>query len=75
MIEVEVLIPNFKDKENYYEETTITRNGKELKVINELLQPGDRYKLSKERAEYLVANNIVKLHKELNKKESPEISD
>ena len=33
MIEVEVLIPNFKDKENFSKEITIIRNGKELKVI------------------------------------------
>lgn len=75
MIEVEVLIPNFKDKENYYKEITIVRNGKILKVFNELLQPGDRYKVSKERAVYLSEKNIVKTCKKLEKKESPKKSD
>lgn len=75
MIEVEVLIPNFKDKENFSKEITIIRNGKELKVINTLLQPGDRYKITKERADYLIEKNIVKIYKEPKKKESPEKID
>lgn len=75
MIEVEVLIPNFKDKEKFSKEITITRNGKELKVANELLQPGDIYKTSKERAEYLIGKNIVRLYKKSKKIESPEVSD
>lgn len=75
MIEVEVLIPNFKDKEIYCKEYKIIRGGKEIKVINELLQPGDRYIISKERAEYLSGNNIVKVYKDPDKKKSPEKSD
>ena len=66
MIEVE---------KNFSKEITIIRNGKELKVTNELLQPGDRYKITKERADYLIEKNIVKLYKEQKKKESPEKSD
>lgn len=75
MIEVEVLTPNFKDKQNFSKEITIIRSGKELKVTNELLQPGDRYKITKERADYLIEKNIVKPYKEPKKKESPEKSD
>ena len=38
MIEVEVLIDNFKDKENYNKEITIIRNGVETKIQYTLLQ-------------------------------------
>lgn len=59
MIEVEVQIPNFKDKENYGKKTTIIRNGEEIVVENELLQPGDKYKISKERYNVLSKKGIV----------------
>ncbi len=48
MVEVEVLIPNFKDKEN-----------KQLG----LLQPGHKYSISKERYVELSKKGIVKLFK------------
>lgn len=75
MIEVEVLIPNFKDKENFSKEMIIFRNNKEIKVTNELLQPGDRYNISKERAEYLSKKNVIRLYKKPKKKETSEKSD
>lgn len=59
MIEVEVLINNFKDKENYDKKTIIVRNGNEIEVQYELLQKGDRYKVSKERYEELSKLGIV----------------
>ncbi len=46
MIEVRVIIPNFRDKEN-----------KELG----LLQPGYKYPITKERAEYLVKKGCVEI--------------
>lgn len=60
MIEVEVLIPNFKDKENYKKKISITRKGKEIVVENELLQVGDIYKITKERYDKLSKLGIVK---------------
>ena len=60
MIEVEVLIPNFKDKENYKKKISITRKGKEIIVENELLQVGDIYKITKERYDKLSKLGIVK---------------
>ena len=54
MIEVEVKIPNFKDKEN-----------KQLG----LLQPGHVYKISKERYEELSKQGIVEKYKEPKKEE------
>ncbi len=60
MIEVEVLINNFKDKENKNKKIQIIRNGKEI-IINEgeLLQSGDKYKISKERYSELSKLEIV----------------
>lgn len=49
MVEVEVLIENFKDKEN--------------KHLG-LLQPGYKYPITKERAKYLSEKGIVKITKE-----------
>lgn len=60
MVEVEVLIPNFKDKENFGKKITIKRDGREVEVENELLQPGDIYPITKERYQYLSQKNIVK---------------
>ncbi len=54
MIEVEVLIENFKDKEN--------------KHLG-LLQPGDVYKVTKERYEELSKQGILKKHIEPKKEE------
>lgn len=71
MIEVEVLINNFKDKENKNKKFQIVRNGKEI-IINEgdLLQCGDRYKITKERYDELSKLKIVtKVLKEKKDKE------
>jgi len=59
MIEVEVLIKNFKDKEICYKKTPVIRNGKEIILENDLLQPGDIYKITKERFSYLSSKGIV----------------
>ena len=71
MIEVEVLINNFRDKENKNKKFQIVRNGKEV-IINEgdLLQCGDRYKITKERYDELSKLKIVtKVLKEKKDKE------
>lgn len=60
MIEVEVLINNFQDKENFSKKIKIKRNGIEMEVLNELLQPGDIYKVTKERYKHLSSLKIVK---------------
>ena len=75
MIEVEVLIPNFKDNENFNKEIEVTKNNKKIKVVNYLFQPGEKYFTTKERANYLIERKIVKLVKKEDKKESPKISD
>lgn len=60
MIEVEVLINNFKDKENKNKKIQIIRNEKEITLNEgELLQIGDRYKISKERYNELSKLKIV----------------
>ena len=70
MIEVEVLINNFKDKENYQNKTIILRNGAEVELQEELFQKGDRYKITKERFEKLSKLGIVaKVAKEKKDKE------
>lgn len=74
MIEVEVLINNFKDKENKNKKIQIIRNGKEI-IINEgeLLQSGDKYKISKERYSDLSKLKIVtKVLKDKKDKEDKE---
>ncbi len=71
MIEVGVLINNFRDKENKNKKFQIVRNGKEI-IINEgdLLQCGDRYKITKERYDELSKLKIVtKVLKEKKDKE------
>ena len=60
MIEVEVLISNFKDNENYNKVITIVKNGKEIKIQRQLLQIRDRYKITKERYKELSPLGIVK---------------
>lgn len=59
MIEVEVLINNFKDKKNYSKKITIVRDGKETELQYDLLQKGDKYKVSKDRYEELSKLEIV----------------
>lgn len=49
MVEVEVLINNFKDLEVFPVETKVVRNGVEILLQNELLQKGDTYSITKER--------------------------
>lgn len=74
MIEVEVLINNFRDKENKNKKLQIVRNGKEI-IINEgdLLQCGDRYKITKERYDELSKLKIVtKVLKDKKDKEDKE---
>lgn len=71
MIEVEVLINNFKDKQNKNKKITVIKNNKEI-VLNEgdLLQKGDKYKITKERYNELSKLRIVaKVQKEKQDKE------
>jgi hypothetical protein len=71
MIEVEVLINNFKDKENKNKQIEIVRNKQGI-LLNEgeLLQKGDRYKITKERYNELSKLGIVvKAQKEKNKED------
>lgn len=59
MIEAEVLIDNFKDKENFYKKISVKRNNKNIYLENELLQKGDIYPITKERFKYLSSKGIV----------------
>ncbi len=59
VIEVEVLINNFKDDENFNKVTKIKRNGIEIEIVGKLLQKGDIYSISKERYEVLSRKSIV----------------
>lgn len=59
MVEIEILIDNFKDKENYDKKTSVIRNGKEIELQFQLLQKGDIYKISKERYNLLSKKGIV----------------
>lgn len=69
MIEAEVLIDNFKDKENYNKKNVIVRNGKEMEIRSKLLQKGDIYKISKERFDFLSSKGIVAKAKKDSKQE------
>lgn len=69
MIEVEVLINNFKDKENYNKKNFIIRNGKKIEVENMLLQKGDIYTISKKRYSILSEKGIVAKTKDKKDKE------
>ena len=69
MIEVEVLINNFKDKKNYNKKISIIRNGKKIEVENMLLQKGDIYTISKERYSILSEKGIVVKTKDKKDKE------
>lgn len=70
MIEVEVLIDNFKDIENYNKKIKVKRRGKEIELENKLLQKGDIYFLTKERYKHLSELKIVaKVQKEKVSKE------
>jgi hypothetical protein len=71
MIEVEVLINNFKDKQNKNKKITIIRSNQEI-ILNEgdLLQKGDKYKITKERYNELSKLGIVvKAQKEKDKED------
>lgn len=71
MIEVEVLINNFKDKEHKNKKIEIVRNKQGI-LLNEgeLLQKGDRYKITKERYNELSKLGIVvKAQKEKDKED------
>lgn len=59
MIEVEVLIDDFKDVENYNKKTKIKRNGQEMEIQFKLLRKGDIYNITKERYNVLSKKNIV----------------
>lgn len=72
MIEVEVLINNFKDLENYNKKIKIIRNGKEMEIQFKLLQKGDIYNISKERYALLSKKGIVVKVKKESKSESKE---
>jgi len=63
MIEVVVLIDNFRDKSNINKKINVIRNGKEIELYNKLLQKGDIYSISKERFNHLSKKNIVAKHK------------
>lgn len=67
MIEVKVLINNFRDIENYPKKINIIRNEKEMEVQNELLQIGDRYKITKKRYKELSEKGIVAKYQENSK--------
>lgn len=71
MIEVEVLINNFKDKEHKNKKIEIVRNKQGI-LLNEgeLLQKGDKYKITKERYNELSKLGIVvKAQKEKDKED------
>ena len=71
MIEVEVLINNFKDKQNKNKKITVIRSNQEI-ILNEgdLLQKGDKYKITKGRYNELSKLGIVvKAQKEKDKED------
>ncbi len=71
MTEVEVLINNFKDKQNKNKKITVIRSNQEI-ILNEgdLLQKGDKYKITKERYNELSKLGIVvKAQKEKDKED------
>jgi len=59
MIDVEVLIDNFKDLKVYNQKITIIRNGKEKEIQFKLLQKGDIYKIDKSRYKALSEKRYV----------------
>ena len=71
MTEVEVLINNFKDKQNKNKKITVIRSNQEI-ILNDgdLLQKGDKYKITKERYNELSKLGIVvKAQKEKDKED------
>lgn len=70
MIDVEVLIDNFLDKENQNKKLQIMRNNKVI-TLNEgdLLKKGDRYKISKSRFDELSEKKIVTKAKKIDKED------
>lgn len=67
MVEVEVLIDNFKDIENFNKVIKVIRNGKEIELQNKFLQKGDIYSITKERYNFLSKEGIVAKVKKDNK--------
>ena len=59
MEEVEVLIDNFKDKENFDKTIKVKRNGVEIELKGKLLQKGDIYSTTKARSNELSKLGIV----------------
>ena len=59
MIEIEVLIDNFKDVENFNKPLKVIRDGKEITLMRSLLQKKDRYFMSKERFAELSSKHYV----------------
>ena len=61
LVNVEVVIDNFQDLENYNKEIVVERKGKKVKLFNKLLFKGDKYTVEKKRAEYLQSKGIVNI--------------
>lgn len=61
LVNVEVVIDNFQDLENYNKEIVVERKGKKVKLFNKLLFKGDKYPVEKKRAEYLCSKGIVNI--------------
>lgn len=72
MIEVEVLIDDFKDLEIYNKKVKVRRNSQELELQFKLLQKGDIYSISKERYALLSKKGIVAKVKKDSKAENKE---
>lgn len=70
MIEVVVLINNFKDKENFNKSIKVVRNNVEVELHQELLQKGDIYSITKERYKYLSEQGIVEKAKKVTSSEN-----
>lgn len=73
-VEIELLIDSFKDEERFAEKIEVTRNGKKVTLVSHLFFKGDRYTVSKARAEYLVSKGIAKIVKK-DKEVQKEISE
>lgn len=62
-VEVEVLIDSFKDNSIFNTPTKIKRNGKEIIIVQKLLQKGDKYFVTKENSLALSKKGIVSIIK------------
>lgn len=60
LVQVEVQIDSFKDKEMYNKPLKVTRRGEEINIIQKLLRKGDIYETTIERADYLESIGAVK---------------